>query len=74
MDGIKRTGQYVSSKPQHVADAMAHALLAKYPRMRYLVGVDAHTFFRFLTFIPERWVDHILGWPAPYGETCKDFE
>ena len=74
MAGIKLAGNYVSSKPEQVSDAMTHALLAMYPKNRYLVGIDAHTYFRFLRIIPERLADYLLGWPAPYGEMCEEMK
>ncbi|XP_045176331.2 retinol dehydrogenase 7-like [Mercenaria mercenaria] len=72
--GIKNTAKYVSTRPQNVADTMAHALLAKYPKCRYLVGPDAHLFFRLMSYLPERAVDYILGWPAPYGTLCPELK
>lgn len=72
--GIKLTAKYMSTRPQSVADAMTHALLSKYPKMRYLVGTDAHLFFRMLSLLPERAGDYILGWPKPYGKLCPDVQ
>ncbi|WAR07583.1 RDH7-like protein, partial [Mya arenaria] len=74
MGGVRLASQYVNNRPQSVADAMAHALLAKYPKICYPVGYDAYLFFGFMRMIPE-WVgDYILGWPAPYGRQCEDFK
>jgi hypothetical protein len=72
VNGIKQTGKYTSPNTQAVADAITHALFAKYPKMSYLVGPDAHLFFRMLSWLPEKAVDYILGWPKPYGPMCKD--
>ncbi|XP_052809181.1 retinol dehydrogenase 7-like [Mya arenaria] len=74
MGGVRLASQYVSNRPQSVAEAMAHALLAKYPRMCYPVGYDAYIFFGFMRMIPERVGDYILGWPAPHGRQCEDFK
>lgn len=71
---IRNTDSVVRGNPQTVADAMMHALLAKHPTMRYLVGTDATIFFLLLTWLPEWIIDHILGWPAPYGKRCPEFE
>lgn len=72
--GLRRSEKYTNGNPQSVADAMTHALLAKYPKMRYLVGTDANVFFRVLTWLPEWVVDSILGWPAPYGKLSEDLD
>lgn len=72
--GMHLAEKHVKGNPQTVADSMTHALLAKHPKMRYLVGTDAKVFFRLLTWLPEWIVDHILGWPAPYGKQCPEFE
>ncbi|XP_052270426.1 retinol dehydrogenase 16-like isoform X3 [Dreissena polymorpha] len=73
MFAIKQRHKYVNSHPINVADAMAHALLARYPETRYLVGLDAHLFFRLMSLIPERAGDFIFGWPKPYGKMFDDF-
>ncbi|XP_060590405.1 retinol dehydrogenase 7-like [Ruditapes philippinarum] len=72
--GIYNTAKYVSTNPQKVADAMTHALLAKYPNNRYLIGMDAHLFFRMLAALPERISDLIIGWNAPYGPLCQELK
>jgi len=74
LSGIKTTGNYVSSRPQTVADAMVHALVSRYPHSRYLVGIDAVIYFRILAWLPDKIVDYILGWPAPYGPLSKQLE
>lgn len=72
--GIKLTSAYVSSKPQYVAEAMMHALLARFPKSSYLVGLDAHLFFRIMMILPDWIGDYILGWPQPYGNMCQELE
>ncbi|KAH3857770.1 hypothetical protein DPMN_100385 [Dreissena polymorpha] len=74
LSGIKTARDYCSSKPQYVADAMTHALLSRMPKLRYLVGPDAHVFFRLLGYLPDRVVDYILGWPALHGTICSELE
>ncbi|KAL4225102.1 Retinol dehydrogenase 16 [Mactra antiquata] len=68
IDGIKVSERYVKGNPQDVADVMTHALLAKYPKMRYLVGPDAKVFFRLMSILPEKFSDYVFAWPAPYGQ------
>lgn len=69
---MRAFSQYKSQNIQPVIDAMTHALFAKYPKMSYLVGPDARVFFRILSWLPEKVVDHLLGWPKPYGPLCED--
>lgn len=54
--------------PENVADAMVHALLGKYPKLRYIIGYDANTFFRVMALVPDWIADRVIGWPEPYGE------
>ena len=44
-----------------VVDAYAHALTAKFPHYRYLVGNDARIFFRLLWNLPVWITDFILS-------------
>ena len=44
---------------QHVADCVAHALTARKPKTRYLVGKDARIQM-LLTHLPDRWRDSII--------------
>ena len=44
---------------QQVADSVAHALTARKPRTRYLVGKDARIQM-LLTWLPDRWRDKII--------------
>ncbi|XP_045176568.2 retinol dehydrogenase 7-like [Mercenaria mercenaria] len=71
---IKLFGIFINKKPQNVADSMVHALLAKYPKMAYSVGLDAVLVFGFLSWLPEWLVDKLIGWPAPYGKLCSELE
>ncbi|KAK3095115.1 hypothetical protein FSP39_010460 [Pinctada imbricata] len=59
-----------SSKDTYkVVDAYVHALCAKYPKYRYVVGTDANTIFRFLWTVPEWLSDFLLcsKLPVPRG-------
>ena len=69
---IKWLGVFINSKPQKVVDVMTHALLAKYPKTSYAVGLDATLYFGFLSWLPECLVDKLIGWPAPYGSLCSE--
>ncbi|WAR09697.1 hypothetical protein MAR_034773 [Mya arenaria] len=40
---------------RYVADVMTHALLARRPWSRYLVGTDAKTIYRLIGILPE-WI------------------
>ncbi|KAL4225493.1 retinol dehydrogenase [Mactra antiquata] len=74
LNGINQTTKYVNTTPHTVADAMKHALLAKYPNRSYLLGLDAHLFFRMLKLLPEWAADMVIGWPKPFGKICPEFE
>jgi len=45
-----------------VVDAYTHALTAKYPKYRYVVGNDAKYFLLLLSYFPEWLSDFILSW------------
>lgn len=60
--------------PERVAEAIIHALLAKHPKLHYIVGFDANTFYRMMTWLPDWIGDHILGWPEPYGEPFEELK
>jgi NAD(P)-dependent dehydrogenase (short-subunit alcohol dehydrogenase family) len=47
------------TSPEAVAKAIAHALIARWPRTRYSVGLDAQLGV-LLTFLPDRWRDRII--------------
>ena len=45
--------------PERVADAVTHALTARRPKTRYLVGWDARTILFLKWLLPDRWFDRI---------------
>lgn len=49
------------SDPEKVAHAVAHALTARHPRTRYLVGLDAHL-KAVLALLPDRIRDRLFHW------------
>jgi len=49
-----------SDRVFEVADAYQHALLGKYPRTRYVVGMDAEFFWIPLSYLPEWLADFLL--------------
>ncbi|XP_069106940.1 17-beta-hydroxysteroid dehydrogenase type 6-like [Argopecten irradians] len=59
----------MSSKLDEVVDAYTHALTARYPKARYVVGFDANTLYRFLWSVPEWMCSFLLSksWPTPQG-------
>ncbi|KAK3095713.1 hypothetical protein FSP39_017942 [Pinctada imbricata] len=59
-----------SKRTDVVIDAYVHALSARFPRYRYVIGWDANFLFRFLWTTPEWIVDPILAMqaPVPSGE------
>jgi NAD(P)-dependent dehydrogenase (short-subunit alcohol dehydrogenase family) len=48
--------------PERVADAVAHALVARRPRTRYVVGRDAHARILMQRVLPTRVRDWAIGW------------
>ena len=59
---VKMSGK--ASPPEIVVEAVVHALTARHPRTRYLVGLDARIRLA-LEVLPTRWVDKlILGFIA----------
>lgn len=58
-----------SSKTSDVVDAYEEALLGRYPRARYVVGVDANFLFKPLQALPECLSDRLLELLAPKGPT-----
>ncbi|WAQ94286.1 H17B6-like protein [Mya arenaria] len=51
-----------SSNLDLVVDAYEHAITAKYPKYRYVVGWDANYIFRPLWMVPEWLSDFLLPW------------
>ena len=47
--------------PQKVADAVEHALTARRPKTRYLVGADAKLGAQLTRFLPDRLTDRLLA-------------
>lgn len=45
--------------PDKVAKAVAHAMTARRPKTRYVVGADAW-FWLLLNLLPERWRDRLI--------------
>lgn len=65
-DSVKRLLNHVTStKTEKVVNAYVHALTAKYPKYRYVVGVDANTVFRMLWTVPEWLSDLIITCTRP---------
>ncbi|XP_033727385.1 retinol dehydrogenase 7-like isoform X2 [Pecten maximus] len=59
----------MSSNLNEVIEAYTHALTARFPKARYVVGWDANTLYRFLWSAPE-WLSSFLlsrPWPTPRG-------
>jgi NAD(P)-dependent dehydrogenase (short-subunit alcohol dehydrogenase family) len=48
-------------EPSEVAESIAHALTAKRPRTRYLVGRDARIRWMIAKRIPDRWFDALVA-------------
>ncbi|XP_071120324.1 17-beta-hydroxysteroid dehydrogenase type 6-like [Mytilus edulis] len=69
---VIRTGiDYIGSpRVNLVYEAYIHALTAKHPQQRYLVGYDAKLLFRILWNLPEWMSDYVLcqGRPIPAAE------
>ena len=56
-----------SSKMSDVVDAYEEALLGRYPRARYVVGLDAHLLWLPLQALPECISDWLLEVVSPKG-------
>ena len=54
------TDTFVSERVDDVVDAYEHALLAKYPRARYVVGKDAKLLLLVIQQLPEFLSDWII--------------
>jgi len=55
----------VLANPQMVSDVYTHAILAQYPKQRYLVGNDAWLIFSWLPLLPSWASDIILNILSP---------
>ncbi len=53
------------TSPAAVADVVVHALTARRPRTRYLVGQRAGTITRIVARLPDRWRDRIIAGQLP---------
>lgn len=63
MDGLMRAADFMDRSgipPTRVARAVEHALMAKRPKTRYVVGLDAQA-QRFVARIPDRLRDRLLA-------------
>ena len=60
MTGALETFQRRAVPPQKVADAVAHALTAKRPKTRYLIGTDARLQAVMSTVAPDRLADRLI--------------
>lgn len=74
MNGLKFIDYFLCKRTHTVVDCMTHAVLARYPSNRYVVGPDTKHIFLILKLLPEGLVDRILGWPKPYGRKYTDFD
>ncbi|KAL5006911.1 hypothetical protein ScPMuIL_015717 [Solemya velum] len=66
LDHAKKTLDVLASPDVHqVVDAYTHALTARFPKTRYVVGWDGNYFFRPLWNLPTCLSDLILGYGYP---------
>ncbi|WAR25971.1 DR9C7-like protein [Mya arenaria] len=70
LEGLQETtakllGLIMSPKIHKVVDAYEHAVLAKFPKPRYVVGLDANILFRLLWHLPEWLSDYLVSRPMP---------
>lgn len=56
---VRRPGRAIPAR--HVADRVVHALTARRPRVRYVVGTDARAGLILKALLPTRWLDRLLG-------------
>jgi NAD(P)-dependent dehydrogenase (short-subunit alcohol dehydrogenase family) len=61
MERVTRLADRTGAPPQRVANAVAHALTADRPRVRYLVGPDARLLLALARALPTRAFDRMLG-------------
>jgi NAD(P)-dependent dehydrogenase (short-subunit alcohol dehydrogenase family) len=55
------------SRPQVIADAVAHALTSTRPHVRYPAGAGARRLLTLRRLLPDRWMDRIVGRASGYG-------
>lgn len=60
IDKVVRRGKKYGIDPERVADAILHALSAKRPRPRYLIGRDARIRLLLQSVLPRRWMDGLV--------------
>ncbi|KAK3598802.1 hypothetical protein CHS0354_020917 [Potamilus streckersoni] len=65
---------YFSRKLICVAEAMEHALCAKFPEREYHVGLDMHLFYTPLSLLPDFVGDWLFGWVKPYGVQLTEIQ
>jgi NAD(P)-dependent dehydrogenase (short-subunit alcohol dehydrogenase family) len=58
--------------PERVADAVQHALTAKRPKTRYLVGTDARLQAVLATVAPDRVVDRVIARQLKIGQAAPE--
>jgi len=59
-DSLIKQQEQAGIPPERVADAVAHALTAKRPKTRYLVGRDAQLLVLIRRLLPDRWRDELI--------------
>ena len=67
-------GGLVSDKVEQVHSAFEHALLGRYPRARYVLGLDARLVLLPVQCLPEwlsDWLHDILAWGRPLPDACQ---
>jgi len=60
MEKVVRRGRKYGIAPERVADSIVHALTARKPRHRYLIGRDARIRFYLQNLLPRRWMDGLV--------------
>ena len=74
---FRQNSPAISTRPDDVVDTYEHALLAVFPRTRYLVGLDARYVLYFVTCLPERlgdWIVTKLRGYVPDEKLLKDMK